>query len=65
MCAYDIKKVNFTGLLAKKNIYIRLLEKLPVKKHKYKMRILKSHPLLSLANGYVVDSPQPSNLSYL
>ena len=29
------------------------------------MRILKSHPLLSLANGYVVDSPQPSNLSYL
>lgn len=29
------------------------------------MRILKSHPLLSLANGYVIDSPQPSNLSYL
>jgi group I intron endonuclease len=29
------------------------------------MRILKSHPLLSLANGYLVDSPQPSNLSYL
>ena len=29
------------------------------------MRILKSHPLLRLANSYVVDSPQPSNLSYL
>jgi len=29
------------------------------------MRILKSHPLASLANGYVIDSPQPSNLSYL
>ena len=29
------------------------------------MRILKSHPLISLANGYVIDSPQPSNLSYL
>jgi group I intron endonuclease len=29
------------------------------------MRILKNHPLLSLANGYLVDSPQPSNLSYL
>lgn len=28
------------------------------------MRILKSHPLISLANNYVVDSPQPSNLSY-
>ena len=28
------------------------------------MRIWKSHPLLSLANGYLVDSPQPSNLSY-
>jgi len=29
------------------------------------MRILKSHPLLKLANSYVIDSPQPSNLSYL
>jgi len=29
------------------------------------MRILKSHPLLSLINSYLVDSPQPSNLSYL
>lgn len=32
--------------------------------YKTKMRIWKSHPLLSLANGYLVDSPQPSNLSY-
>lgn len=29
------------------------------------MRIWKSHPLISLVNGYLVDSPQPSNLSYL
>jgi group I intron endonuclease len=29
------------------------------------MRILKSHVLLRLVNSYVVDSPQPSNLSYL
>ena len=29
------------------------------------MRIFKSHPLLSLINGYLVDSPQPSNISYL
>ena len=29
------------------------------------MRILKSHPLLKLVNSYVVDSPQPSNISYL
>jgi ubiquinol-cytochrome c reductase cytochrome b subunit len=29
------------------------------------MRTLKSHPLLKLANSYVIDSPQPSNLSYL
>jgi ubiquinol-cytochrome c reductase cytochrome b subunit len=28
------------------------------------MRIFKSHPLLSLVNGYLVDSPQPSNISY-
>ncbi|OTA13950.1 cytochrome b (mitochondrion) [Hortaea werneckii EXF-2000] len=27
--------------------------------------MFKSHPLLSLVNGYLVDSPQPSNLSYL
>jgi ubiquinol-cytochrome c reductase cytochrome b subunit len=29
------------------------------------MRILKSHPLLKMVNSYVVDSPQPSNISYL
>ena len=29
------------------------------------MRILKSHPLFSLINGYVIDSPEPSNISYL
>ena len=30
-----------------------------------KMRIFKSHPLLKLINSYIIDSPQPSNLSYL
>lgn len=29
------------------------------------MRVLKNHPLLKLVNSYVIDSPQPSNLSYL
>jgi len=29
------------------------------------MRILKSHPVLSLVNSYLVDSPQPANISYL
>lgn len=29
------------------------------------MRIFKSHPLLKLVNSYIVDSPTPSNLSYL
>ena len=29
------------------------------------MRIFKSNPLLKLVNSYVVDSPQPSNISYL
>lgn len=29
------------------------------------MRLLKSSKLLSIVNSYVVDSPQPSNLSYL
>lgn len=29
------------------------------------MRILKSHPLLKLANGYLIDASQPSNLSYM
>jgi len=29
------------------------------------MRILKSHILLRLLNSYVVDSPQPANISYL
>ena len=29
------------------------------------MRIFKSHPILKLVNSYLIDSPQPSNLSYL
>ena len=29
------------------------------------MRILKSHALLRLVNSYVIDSPQPANISYL
>jgi ubiquinol-cytochrome c reductase cytochrome b subunit len=29
------------------------------------MRILKSNALLKIVNGYVIDSPQPSNISYL
>jgi hypothetical protein len=28
------------------------------------MRILKTNSFLKLANPYVVDAPQPSNLSY-
>ena len=28
------------------------------------MRIFKSHPLLKQVNSYLVDSPQPSNISY-
>jgi len=28
------------------------------------MRLLKQYPLLRLVNSYVVDSPQPANLSY-
>jgi len=29
------------------------------------MRLLKSHPILRLANNFLVDSPQPLNLSYM
>lgn len=29
------------------------------------MRILKSHPLLRLVNAYLIDSSEPSNISYL
>ena len=29
------------------------------------MRILKSHHLLKIVNSYIIDSPQPANLSYL
>jgi ubiquinol-cytochrome c reductase cytochrome b subunit len=29
------------------------------------MRILKSHPLLKMVNSYIIDNPQPSNISYL
>ena len=33
--------------------------------HNAAMRILKTHPILKLVNSYVVDSPQPSNISYM
>lgn len=29
------------------------------------MKLLKSHPVLSLANSFVIDSPLPSNITYL
>jgi len=29
------------------------------------MRLLKSHPILGLLNSYMVDSPQPSSISYM
>ena len=29
------------------------------------MRIIKNHPLLKLVNSYLVDAPQPVNISYL
>jgi quinol-cytochrome oxidoreductase complex cytochrome b subunit len=29
------------------------------------MRLLKSHVLLRLVNSYLVDSPEPANISYL
>jgi ubiquinol-cytochrome c reductase cytochrome b subunit len=29
------------------------------------MKLLKSHPILCIANSFVIDSPSPSNLSYL
>jgi ubiquinol-cytochrome c reductase cytochrome b subunit len=28
------------------------------------MRIFKSYPLIRMVNSYVIDSPQPSNISY-
>lgn len=28
------------------------------------MRLLKTHPIIGLVNSFIVDSPQPSNLSY-
>ena len=33
-------------------------------KRELKMRILKTHPLLSIVNGMLIDLPAPSNLSY-
>ncbi|KAI5474119.1 apocytochrome b (mitochondrion) [Pseudohyphozyma bogoriensis] len=29
------------------------------------MRLLKSHPILGLANSYMIDSPQPASISYM
>ena len=32
---------------------------------KSKMRLLKTNPILGLLNSYIVDSPQPTNISYI
>jgi ubiquinol-cytochrome c reductase cytochrome b subunit len=29
------------------------------------MKLLKQHPILSIANSYLIDSPGPANLSYI
>ncbi|GGU89428.1 hypothetical protein GCM10010211_64970 [Streptomyces albospinus] len=29
------------------------------------MKLIKTHPLFSLLNSYLIDSPQPVNISYL
>ena len=29
------------------------------------MRVLKTQPILAIVNSYIIDSPSPSNLSYL
>lgn len=29
------------------------------------MRTLKANPIIGLANSYLIDSPQPSNISYM
>ena len=29
------------------------------------MRLLKTHPVLGILNSYMVDAPQPANISYL
>ena len=28
------------------------------------MRIFKTHPILGLVNSYIVDNPEPANISY-
>ena len=29
------------------------------------MKLLKTHPFLSVVNSYLIDSPAPSNISYI
>ena len=43
--------------------YYKLIEK--EKFFNNQMRILKSHPLLRLVNSYLIDSSEPSNISFL
>jgi len=43
------------------NIYLPLVGRY---NRELKMRILKTHPLLSIVNGMLIDLPAPSNLSY-
>ena len=29
------------------------------------MRIFKTHPILGLVNSYIIDNPEPANISYM
>jgi hypothetical protein len=55
MANFWIANGTVNTLINKKKIKIKIKE----------MRLLKSHPILRLANSYLVDSPQPLNLSYM
>lgn len=39
--------------------------KISPKKKIKKMKLIKTHPVLSIANSFFIDSPLPSNITYL
>lgn len=47
------------------SVRYRIWKKLREKKKHTKMRLLKNNVILRLANSYLIDSPEPANISYL
>jgi len=54
-----------SNFIIKIKIKLKGQSKTKDRKETKQMRFLKSNPIFSLVNSYLIDSPQPANISYM